>query len=113
MGIKMEKAITLTERSSEVIRNSLSARGKGIGIRFGTRTAGCSGQAYIMEFVDKLEEHDNLYEINGINVIIDQKSLVYLAGLEVDFKKEGLNEGFHFSNPNATGECGCGESFTV
>jgi len=105
--------VTFSARSVEVITASLKTRKKGLGIRFGTKTAGCSGQAYIMEFVDVLDEHDVLYNINNMNIIIDNKSLIYLKGLHIDYKRNGLNEGFEFINPNATGECGCGESFTV
>ncbi|MEJ2621858.1 MAG: iron-sulfur cluster assembly protein IscA [Candidatus Thiodiazotropha sp.] len=105
--------ITITEAAAQRVQNFLSNRGKGIGIRLGVRTSGCSGMAYEMEFVDELLEDDQVFEDRGVKVIIDQKSLVYLDGTEVDYTREGLNEGFKFNNPNASGECGCGESFTV
>jgi iron-sulfur cluster assembly protein len=105
--------ITITEAAAQRVQNFLTNRGKGIGIRLGVRTSGCSGMAYEMEFVDELQEDDQVFEDRGVKVIIDQKSLVYLDGTEVDYAREGLNEGFKFNNPNASGECGCGESFTV
>ena len=106
-------SITLTERAAEHVRGSLEKRGKGIGIRLGVKTAGCSGLAYKLEFVDDAPESDSFYENHGIKVFVDAKSLVYLKGTTLDFVKEGLNEGFKFVNPNVTGECGCGESFQV
>jgi iron-sulfur cluster assembly protein len=105
--------ITITEAAAQRVQNFLANRGKGIGIRLGVRTSGCSGMAYEMEFVDELQEDDQVFEDRGVKVIIDPKSLVYLDGTEVDYAREGLNEGFKFNNPNAKGECGCGESFTV
>ncbi|TXH23188.1 MAG: iron-sulfur cluster assembly protein IscA [Elusimicrobia bacterium] len=105
--------ITLSERAAQHVRASLEARGKGEGIRIGIRTAGCSGLAYVLEFVDAVADHDVRYESHGVSVFVDPKSLVYLDGLQMDYVTEGLNEGFKFTNPNQTGECGCGESFTV
>ena len=106
-------SITLTERAAKHVRGSLEKRGKGIGIRLGVKTAGCSGLAYKLEFVDDAPESDRVYENHGVKVFVDAKSLVYLKGTTLDFVKEGLNEGFKFVNPNVTGECGCGESFQV
>lgn|SRR5690606_23936342 len=106
-------AITMTDAAANRARSFLEQRGKGVGIRLGVRTTGCSGLAYIMEFVDDVEDTDTVFEDHGVKIIIDGKSLVYLDGTELDFKKEGLNEGFEFNNPNAKGECGCGESFNV
>ncbi|WP_298769192.1 iron-sulfur cluster assembly protein IscA [uncultured Shewanella sp.] len=105
--------MTITPAAAERIKSFLASRGKGLGLRIGLKTSGCSGMAYILEFVDDLNDDDELYAIDGVNIIIDAKSLVYLQGIELDFVKEGLNEGFEFNNPNAKGECGCGESFTV
>ncbi|MBV2090226.1 MAG: iron-sulfur cluster assembly protein IscA [gamma proteobacterium symbiont of Stewartia floridana] len=105
--------ITITEAAAQRVQNFLANRGKGIGIRLGVRTSGCSGMAYEMEFVDEVQDDDQVFEDRGVKVIIDEKSLVYLDGTEVDYAREGLNEGFKFNNPNANGECGCGESFTV
>ena len=106
-------AITLTERAAQRIHAFLSNRGEGIGLRLAVKTTGCSGMAYVLEFVDALNEDDQMFETQGVQIIVDAKSLVYLDGTELDFTKEGLNEGFQFKNPNAKGECGCGESFNV
>ena len=106
-------AITMSEAAARHVQRSLEGRGKGEGIRLGVRTTGCSGLAYVLEFVDELAAEDQVFESHGVKVIIDPKSLVYLDGTELDFVKEGLNEGFQFNNPNAKGECGCGESFSV
>ncbi|OZB05361.1 MAG: iron-sulfur cluster assembly protein IscA [Idiomarina sp. 34-48-12] len=106
-------AITITEAAAQRARSFLEQRGKGVGIRLGVKTTGCSGLAYVMEFVDEVDDTDTIIEDKGVNIIIDGKSLVYLDGTEIDFVKEGLNEGFEFRNPNAKGECGCGESFNV
>ena len=106
-------AISMTEAAANHVRRSLEGRGKGEGIRLGVRTTGCSGLAYVLEFVDELADEDQVFENHGVKVIIDTKSLVYLDGTELDFVKEGLNEGFKFNNPNVRGECGCGESFNV
>lgn len=107
MGIKV------TDAAAARARSFLQNRGSGLGIRLGVKTTGCSGLAYVLEFVDELSPGDEMFEDNGVNIIIDGKSLAYLDGTELDFAKEGLNEGFQFNNPNANGECGCGESFNV
>lgn len=106
-------AITMTEAAAQRARSFLEQRGKGVGIRLGVKTTGCSGLAYVMEFVDDVEQTDTVFEDKGVKIIIDGKSLIHLDGTELDFVKEGLNEGFAFNNPNAKGECGCGESFNV
>ena len=106
-------AITMTEAAARHVLQFLDNRGKGVGIRLGVRTSGCSGMAYEMEFADEVGDGDLVFEDRGVKVVIDPKSLVYLDGTEVDYAKEGLNEGFKFNNPNVKGECGCGESFTV
>jgi iron-sulfur cluster assembly protein len=105
--------INLTETAAKHIANYLQHRGKGEGIRVGVKTSGCSGLAYVLEFVDEENPHDKKFEQFGVNVYVDPKSLLYLEGLEMDYVKNGLNEGFEFNNPNKKGECGCGESFTV
>lgn len=107
MGIKVSDAAATRARTF------MENRGKGLGLRLGVKTTGCSGLAYVLEFVDELNPDDEVFEDNGVKIIIDGKSLVYLDGTELDFAKEGLNEGFMFNNPNANGECGCGESFNV
>ena len=106
-------AITVTESAAEHVKKFLANRGKGEGLRLGVKTTGCSGMAYVLEFADVIEETDEIFESNGVKVIVDPKSLVYLDGTELDFAKEGLNEGFKFNNPNVKDSCGCGESFTV
>ncbi len=106
-------AITLSEAAASRVQSFLQSRGKGEGVRLAVKTSGCSGLAYVLEFVDEIDEGDAVFEDRGVKVIIDQKSLVYLDGTELDYGKEGLNEGFIFNNPNVKNECGCGESFTV
>ena len=106
-------AITLTNSAAERVRTFLANRGKGIGLRLGIKTSGCSGLAYVLEFVDELNEDDNVFEQDGVKVIVDTSSLVYLDGAQLDFVKEGLNEGFKCINPNVKDQCGCGESFNV
>jgi len=106
-------AITLTEPAAERVKNFLANRGKGAGLRLGVRTSGCSGMAYVLEFADDIGAEDEVFESYGVKVIVDPKSLTYLDGTEVDFAREGLNEGFKFNNPNVKDACGCGESFNV
>ncbi|HDR1021001.1 TPA: iron-sulfur cluster assembly protein IscA [Pasteurella multocida] len=105
--------ISLTETAADRVRTFLTNRGKGIGLRLGIKTSGCSGLAYVLEFVDELNPDDQVFEQYGVKIIVDAKSLVYLDGTELDFAKEGLNEGFKFNNPNVKDQCGCGESFHV
>ena len=106
-------AILLTEPAAERVRNFITSRGKGVGLRLGVRTSGCSGMAYVLEFADEIADEDQVFDSHGVKVIVDPKSLLYLDGTEVDYGKEGLNEGFKFNNPNVKDACGCGESFTV
>jgi iron-sulfur cluster assembly protein len=106
-------SISLTTAAAERVRNFLVKRGKGEGLRLGVRTSGCSGFAYVIEYADKIEPEDVVYETHGVKVIIDQKSLTYLDGTELDYTREGLNEGFKFNNPNVKDSCGCGESFNI
>ncbi|MDG2959769.1 iron-sulfur cluster assembly protein IscA [Bisgaard Taxon 10/6] len=106
-------AITLSEMALNRVRTFLKNRGSGIGLRLGVKTSGCSGLAYVLEFVDKLSDDDQVFEQDDIKIIVDKKSLVYLDGTQLDFVKEGLNEGFKFTNPNIKDQCGCGESFSV
>jgi iron-sulfur cluster assembly protein len=106
-------AITLTDAAADRVKSFLEKRGKGLGLRLGVRTSGCSGMAYVLEFVDELDDGDLVFEDHGVKVIVDPKSMVYIDGTELDFAREGLNEGFKFNNPNVKDECGCGESFNV
>ncbi|MGA2549579.1 MAG: iron-sulfur cluster assembly protein IscA [Burkholderiaceae bacterium] len=106
-------AITLTEKAAQHVTRYLTRRGKGEGLRFGVRTTGCSGLAYKLEYVDQPDPADEIFESHGIKVFVDPKSLPYIDGTQLDFAREGLNEGFKFHNPNVKDECGCGESFRV
>ena len=106
-------AVNLTERAAQHVARSLQRRGKGVGLRVGVKTSGCSGMAYQLEFADARNDDDLEYESRGVRVFVDPKSLSYLEGIERDFVREGLNEGFKFNNPNVKGTCGCGESFSV
>ncbi|HQT32062.1 MAG TPA: iron-sulfur cluster assembly protein IscA [Thiobacillus sp.] len=106
-------AVTLSERAAQHVTNYLTKRGKGVGIRLGVRTTGCSGMAYKLEFADEAPEGDEVFTSYGVTVFVDPKSLVYIDGTELDYSREGLNEGFRFNNPNVKNECGCGESFNV
>ena len=105
--------ISITQAAADHVQRHLHNRGSGVGIRVGVRTSGCSGMAYVLEFVDEVASEDEVFEGHGVKVFVDPKSMAYLEGTELDFVKEGLNEGFQFNNPNVAGECGCGESFTV
>jgi iron-sulfur cluster assembly protein len=106
-------AVTLTEKAANHVQSFLSRRGKGVGLRLGVRTSGCSGMAYKLEFADATNPDDVQFESHGVKLLIDPKSLPYLEGTELDYTREGLNEGFKFRNPNVKDECGCGESFNV
>ena len=106
-------SISLTDSAADRVKTFLQKRGKGVGVRLGIKTTGCSGMAYTIEFADDIEDADEVFEEKGVKVIVNPKSLVYLNGTELDFTKEGLNEGFKFNNPNEKERCGCGESFTV
>jgi iron-sulfur cluster assembly protein len=106
-------AITLTTNAASRISIFIKNRGKGIGLRLGVKTTGCSGLAYKLEFVDSINSDDEVFESEGIQVIVDKKSLQYIDGTRLDYTREGLQEGFKFTNPNVKDECGCGESFTV
>ena len=106
-------AVTLSERAAQHVSNFLARRGKGVGIRLGVRTTGCSGMAYKLEFADEVPEGDEVFTSHGVTVFVDPTSLAYIDGTELDYAREGLNEGFKFNNPNVKNECGCGESFNV
>ena len=105
--------ITLTEKAASHVQAFLAKRGKGVALRLGVRTSGCSGMAYKLEFADAINPEDAQFESHGVKVVIDPKSLPYLEGTELDYTREGLNEGFKFRNPNVKDQCGCGESFNV
>ncbi|HZV55557.1 MAG TPA: iron-sulfur cluster assembly protein IscA [Rhodocyclaceae bacterium] len=105
--------ITMTESAAKHVTGFLAKRGKGIGIRLGVKTSGCSGMAYKLEFADAAEPEDVVFDTQGLKVLVDPRSLPYIDGTELDYAKEGLNEGFKFNNPNVKDQCGCGESFQV
>ena len=105
--------VTLSEPAAKHVADFIAKRGKGVGIRLGVKTSGCSGMAYKLEFADAPAPEDHIFESHGVKVLIDPKSLPYLEGTELDYTKEGLNEGFKFNNPNVKDQCGCGESFNT
>ena len=106
-------AVSATENAALRVQTFLAKRGKGLGLRLGVKTTGCSGLAYKIEFVDQAKEDDQMFESNGIKIFVDAKSLQFLEGTILDYTREGIQEGFKFTNPNVKDECGCGESFTV
>ena len=106
-------AVSLTEKAANHVTRFIEKRGGAAGLRLGVKTSGCSGLAYVIEFVDQVEDTDEVFESHGVNIVIDKKSLIYLDGTELDYKREGLNEGFEFNIPNVKDACGCGESYTV
>ncbi len=106
-------AVILSEQAAKHVATYIAKRGRGIGLRLGVRTSGCSGVAYKLEFADAVEADDVVFESHGVKILIDAKSLPYLDGTELDYTREGLNEGFRFNNPNVKDACGCGESFNV
>lgn len=106
-------SVTLTEAAAKHVQKYLARRGKGVGLRLGVKTSGCSGMAYKLEFADQVEPDDKVWESFGVKVLVDKKSLPYLDGTELDYTREGLQEGFKFHNPNEKSRCGCGESFQI
>jgi len=106
-------AVTMTESAVERVRSFLVDQKEKVGVRVGVKPAGCSGLSYIMDFADSVGAEDEVFEIYGVKVIVDKESLPFLDGLELDFTKEGVNEGFKFNNPNVKSTCGCGTSFSV
>ena len=106
-------SVTLTEAAAKHVQKYLARRGKGVGLRLGVKTSGCSGMAYKLEFADQVEPDDKVWESFGVKVLVDEKSLPYLDGTELDYTREGLQEGFKFHKPNEKSRCGCGESFQI
>ncbi len=106
-------SVTLTEAAAKHVQKYRARRGKGVGLRLGVKTSGCSGMAYKLEFADQVEPDDKVWESFGVKVLVDEKSLPYLDGTELDYTREGLQEGFKFHNPNEKSRCGCGESFQI
>ncbi len=106
-------AVSLTESAARQITRQLEKRGKGVGLKLGVRKSGCSGYAYILDYSDAVADDDAVFEDFGVKVIVQQNDLPFIDGIQLDYRREGINEAFQFNNPNVTGECGCGESFTV
>ena len=106
-------AISLTQQAAQHISRHLAKRGSGLGLRLGVRLTGCSGMAYKWDFVDQADERDSVFVAHGVKVFVDPKAMPFIDGTEIDYAREGLNEGFKFRNPNEAAACGCGESFTV
>ena len=106
-------SVTLTQPAAERVKQFIAERQGAVGLRFGVRTTGCSGFAYIVDLADEVAEDDVVYESNGVKVLVDPKSLPYVDGTSIDFGRDGFNEGFRYLNPNVKSECGCGESFGI
>jgi iron-sulfur cluster assembly protein len=106
-------SVSITEAAAKHVTKYLARRGKGVGVRLGVKTTGCSGLAYKLEYADEQAPEDVVFEDKGVKVLVDPKSMPYLDGTQLDFVREGLNEGFRFNNPNERDKCGCGESFRV
>lgn len=109
----LARGVTMTERAAAHVAGFIARRGKGLGLRLGVRTTGCSGMAYKLEYADAVDPADRQFESHGVKIFVDPKSLAYIDGTELDFVREGLNEGFQFNNPREKDRCGCGESFRV
>ncbi len=106
-------SITLTEKAASQVSKQLSKRGTGLGLRLGVKKSGCTGFAYVIDYADAIETNDAVFEQHGVKVVVKDGDLAFLAGLEVDFRREGISEAFKFHNPNIKATCGCGESFAV
>jgi iron-sulfur cluster assembly protein len=106
-------AITLTEKAALQIKKQLEKRGKGIGLKLGVKKSGCSGYAYALDYADQLQDNETVFEAFGVKLIVQEDDLPYVDGLELDYRREGINEAFRFDNPNVKATCGCGESFSV
>ncbi|WP_442498550.1 HesB/IscA family protein [Methylobacter sp. sgz302048] len=106
-------SVSLTENAANQIRKQLEKRGKGIGLKLGVKKSGCSGYAYALDYADALAENDVVFENFGVKIIVQQADLPVIDGIEVDYRREGINAAFQFNNPNVKGTCGCGESFSV
>lgn len=105
--------VTLTEIAARRVQDAITKRGRGLGIKIGVKTTGCSGLAYVLEYIDQDNPELQVYESNGVNIYVDPRSLPYINGMTMDYQKKGLNEGFEFINANEKDRCGCGESFRV
>ncbi|EIC30896.1 MULTISPECIES: HesB/IscA family protein [Methylomicrobium] len=106
-------AIILTEKAAQQIKKQLEKRGTGVGLKLGIKKSGCSGYAYTLEYADQLQDNETVFEEHGVKLIVKQDDLPYIDGMELDYRREGINEAFRFDNPNVKATCGCGESFSV
>lgn len=106
-------SVTVTESAARQIQKQLTKRGSGLGLRLGVKKSGCSGFAYVLDYVDAFDETDQLFETAGVKIVVKSDDLAMLDGIEIDYRREGLNVAFKFNNPNVKGMCGCGESFAV
>ncbi|MFZ2311042.1 MAG: iron-sulfur cluster assembly accessory protein [Methylobacter sp.] len=106
-------SVSLTENAARQIKKQLEKRGKGIGLKLGVKKSGCSGYAYALDYADTLNEGDAVFENFGVKVIVPEADMEFVDGIELDYRREGINEAFQFNNPNVKGTCGCGESFSV
>ncbi len=106
-------SVTVTESAASQIKKQLAKREKGLGLKLAVKKSGCSGYAYVLDYADSLNENDQVFENYGVSVIVSQIDLEFVDGIELDYRKEGINEAFKFNNPNVKGTCGCGESFSV
>lgn len=106
-------SISLTESAADRVRSHLASRGRGLGLRLGIKSTGCSGFSYVVDYADAAGPDDLVFEDHGVRVVVDRESYAALSGTRIDFVRQGLNEAFRFENPNVKAECGCGESFTV
>jgi len=105
--------IQVTKVAADKIKQNLEKRGQGLGIRLGVRTTGCSGLAYVLEYIDQVNSEDMAFDMKDFVIVVDPKSMTYLQDVEIDYVRQGLNEGFEFRNPAEKDRCGCGESFRV
>ena len=106
-------SISVTERAATQIKKQLEKRGKGIGLKLGIKQSGCSGYSYVLDYADSLNEKDAVFEEFGVKIVVTADDMRFVDGIELDYRREGINEAFQFNNPNVKGTCGCGESFTV
>jgi len=106
-------SVKLSSSAINQVKTQLEKRGKGVGMRLSVKKAGCSGFAYVIDFADELQDDDNVFDNNGVKVVINNSDLDFLDGMELDYTREGISEAFRFNNPNVKATCGCGESFTV
>ena len=106
-------SLSVTPKAATQIRKALARRGGGVGLRVAVKTSGCSGYAYALEFADAPAADDLSFESEGVQLLVAAASLPLLDGTQLDWVREGLNEGFKFNNPNVKDACGCGESFNT